>query len=92
MVVVIGSVRLVDLGIKVLIFKGADQYQNYPIFQVLPEGKTDPNYSPEKAQEYQRLENTRQRQRTVSEASAMILVGIPLYLYHWKLIQKEKNI
>ena len=92
LVVVIGSIRLVDLGIKVLVFKGADQYENYPVMQILPEGKTDKNYNPEKAQEYQKLENIRQRQRAVSEASAMILVGIPLYLYHWKLIQKEKDV
>ena len=90
--VVIGSIRLVDLGIKVVVFKGADQYESYPISKALPEEKTDTNYNAEKAQEYQKLENIRQRQRTVSEAAAMILVGIPLYLYHWKLIQKEKSI
>ncbi len=36
-------------------------------------------------------ELTRQRQRESSGALAMVLVGFPLYLYHWKTIQKEAN-
>lgn len=35
------------------------------------------------------LESKRQRQREVAGASAMLIAGIPLYLYHWKTIQKE---
>ncbi len=34
-------------------------------------------------------ENQKQRQREVSEALAMLIVGIPLYKYHWRTIQKE---
>lgn len=30
------------------------------------------------------------RQRTASSSLAMILVGLPLYLYHWGVIRKEK--
>lgn len=30
-----------------------------------------------------------QRQREASSSIAMILVGLPLYLYHWGLIKKE---
>jgi hypothetical protein len=30
-----------------------------------------------------------QRQRDASSSLAMILVGLPLYLYHWRLIRKE---
>lgn len=29
------------------------------------------------------------RQRTASEAIALLLVGLPLYLYHWRLIKKD---
>jgi len=31
------------------------------------------------------------REREAAEAIAMIVVGFPLYLYHWSLIQKEKK-
>ncbi|MDP3093657.1 MAG: hypothetical protein Q8N16_02735 [bacterium] len=30
-----------------------------------------------------------QRQREISQSLAMILVGLPLYLYHWLIIKKE---
>jgi len=30
-----------------------------------------------------------QRQRDASSSLAMILVGLPLYLYHWRIIKKE---
>lgn len=32
---------------------------------------------------------TSQRQRDASTSLAMILVGLPLYLYHWRVIGKE---
>lgn len=32
---------------------------------------------------------TAQRQRTASNSLAMIFIGLPLYLFHWRLIQKE---
>lgn len=32
---------------------------------------------------------TSQRQKDASNSLAMILVGLPLYLYHWRVISKE---
>ena len=32
---------------------------------------------------------TSQRQRDASSSLAMILVGLPLYLYHWRIIKRE---
>lgn len=32
---------------------------------------------------------TARRQREASNNLAMILIGLPLYLYHWRLIKKE---
>ena len=32
---------------------------------------------------------TSKRHREVSTSLAMLLVGLPLYLYHWRLIRKE---
>ena len=34
-------------------------------------------------------ETSRNRQRQTSNALAMLIVGVPLYKYHWKLIKKE---
>ena len=36
-----------------------------------------------------RMEESNQRKRQLSASISMILVGIPLYLYHWKTIKKE---
>ena len=47
--------------------------------------------SEEQEKKRQEEENTRNRQREFSGAISMILVGIPLYLYHWKTIQKENK-
>ncbi len=90
LVVVIGSVRLVDLGLKVVVFRGADEYMIYPA--PVPEKMPgEPMMSQEEWNGQQRREMTRQRQREFSGAIAMILVGLPLYLYHWKQIQKKKE-
>lgn len=34
---------------------------------------------------------TSNRHRTASSSLAMILIGLPLYLYHWKVIKRETN-
>jgi len=36
-------------------------------------------------------ESKRNRQREISSSLAMIIVGAPLYLYHWKAIQKDNK-
>lgn len=85
-ITVIGSIRLVDLGLKVLVFQGADRYDYYnpPVV-----GEQVINQTEQKR--VQEQETTRQRQRELSGAIAMIGVGFPLYLYHWKTIQKENK-
>lgn len=34
---------------------------------------------------------TAQRQRSASIAIAMIIIGLPLYLFHWSIIKKEAS-
>ena len=93
LIAVIGTVRLVDLGIKVFIFGGADVYTYSAPMVAAPDGKvasSSPEYE-RQMKVQQSEENDRQRKRTTAEALAMILVGAPLYLYHWKLIKKESR-
>lgn len=88
LIVVIGSVNIINLGIKTFIFKDADRYEFYDY----PMEKTSPDVvvpSVEELQARQEREMKRQRQRELSNAIAMISVGAPLYLYHWKTIQGE---
>ena len=97
LITVIGVIRLVDLGVKVFVFQGADQYSYYSPRPVTEPDKDGSMTAEEQAQieaedrMRQEEENRRQRQREVSGAVSMIVVGIPLYLYHWKTLQKENR-
>lgn len=87
LIVVIGSVQMVNLGLKTFVFKNADNFYSYPVGI----SKTDPNYVDPEVQKKQQEEQTKtQRQSELVNSLSMIVVGIPLYLYHWKLIGREK--
>ncbi len=83
---IIGSVQLVDLGLKVYVFKVSNRVY-YP--EPTLEGK--PQLSVEEMDERNEAEETNQRKRQMSNSLAMIIVGTPVYLYHWKTIKKEKS-
>ncbi len=99
LVTVIGCIRMVDLGLKVYVFKGADEYTYFEAPRpVLQKGMVEEKVSTEEAKiqeeklkKQQKEESRRQRQREFAGALSMILVGIPLYLYHWKTIQRENK-
>jgi hypothetical protein len=91
LVVVIGSIRLVDLGLKVYVFKGADEYTiTYPMVEPSKIASDEAKIQVESVKN-QKLETVRNRHREFSGAIALVLVGLPLYLYHWKKIQDQKN-
>lgn len=85
--VIVGTVRMVDLGLKVFVFKEADKFEIYP--NKLPDGK--PEMTTEEMQDRQNKETTRNRQRELAGALAMLAVGLPVYLYHWRTIQHESK-
>ena len=91
--VVIGSVRLVYLALTKWVFPEADTYYEYPVVQpVSPDGKTV--YQGPNKQEldmYKEKDRTSRRQRDAANAVALLLVGFPLYGYHWKVIKKEET-
>lgn len=47
------------------------------------------DYSRWKIQDEEISYTTQQRQRQASRAISLILIGLPLYLYHWAVIKKE---
>ncbi|MBI5147832.1 MAG: hypothetical protein HZA37_01625 [Parcubacteria group bacterium] len=95
--VTIGGVRLVGLGLKTYVFTKADIYYEYPTTRptMLPmlDGKEIEAKQPtkEEVEEYQNKQQTANRQREAAEALAFIIVGLPLYLYHWSVIKKDKK-
>jgi len=97
LITVIGLIQLINLGMKMYIFKGADVYTYYEARPLKPVG-TPEDMTPEEQKQYeeeqklrQEEETVRQRQREASNAIAMIVVGAPLYLYHWKTIKSESK-
>lgn len=95
LVIIFGTIRLVNLGIKTFIFPDSDNYSymDYAPKKINPDGTEVPETEEEKniRVENQRKDINRQRQRELTEAISFILVGIPLYGYHWRTIQKEAH-
>jgi hypothetical protein len=88
-IVVFGSIQLVDLAITTYIFPDADNYyyQSAPR-KVTEEGIMD-EIDEEALRQQQEEDSRRNKQRRLANTVAMLVVGTPLYMYHWKTIQKE---
>ena len=91
LITVIRSIQILDLGIKVYVFKGADKYSIPMVSKFDNSGRETPLTDTEKEEQkkIQEEETNRQRQVQLSSSLAMLLVGIPLYKYHWATIKKE---
>ena len=87
--VVIGSVRMVDLGLKVFIFRDSDRYEYTA--PVPTDGEKGAVINEQAMREQAIRDQKRNREREFTGAFAMLAVGLPLYLYHWKTIQKENR-
>jgi len=124
-VLVIGVGQLVDLGLKVFVFKYADTNQQYAYDYGRP---LSLSYDPELAKvedlsqcgsdcsltetqleaidnwiadykqwqedqkDVEKIDYRRQsRERQASRAISLILVGLPLYLYHWTVIKRDRK-
>lgn len=86
LITVIGSVQLVDLGLKTYVFRVSD-YTYYPEPTVVEGAK--PTLNQDELQKRNLEEQSNQRRRQASNSLAMILVGVPLYLYHWRRLHAE---
>ena len=86
-IVIFGSIQLVNLGLKTFVFKQADVYEVYPS----PLKGEIEAISPEEQKARQARDLSRQRQRELAGAVSALAVGLPLYLYHWSVIQRESK-
>lgn len=98
-VIVIGSVQLIDLGLRIYVFKDAESSIRYPAYpqkvmdgsqeQLTPEQQA--KYDQEQA-EAEAKSRKAEHQRTLANSLAMIFVGTPLFLYHWRVISQENKV
>ncbi len=90
-IMVVSSIQAVDLGLKSFVFKDIDNYESVPYAS--PEGRPMPASESAKFEQQNKeftIRNTkRDRQRQLVNIISMFIIGLPLYLYHWKTIQKE---
>lgn len=113
--ITIGSVRLVDLGLRAYVLTEADaearlRWSPEPPLRLAPqevqELAADTTLTPatrraleQWAEDYERQRAEReavdpirsQRQRQAAGAIALLLVGVPLYFYHWRTIRRERG-
>ena len=87
--IIIGGVRFLDMGLKTFVFTKADQEYNYryptPVKEIDSENTEE--QCPELISQSDYI--TSRRQEDASINLALILIGLPLYLYHWTLIKRE---
>lgn len=85
-IAIIGAIQILDLTFKTYVFR-VTEYTYYP--EVYPVKGEESVVSPEEMRRRNETEQANQRKRQLSNSLAMIVVGTPLYLYHWKTIKKE---
>lgn len=89
-----GCVGFVNLGLRIFIFTESDRYVEYARPMPSPDlvaTTTDLVAEKQKQEEYHRLEASRRRQSDAANSLALLIIGLPLYLYHWSVINKEKE-
>ena len=106
-----GTVRLVNMGLKALIFTKADNYLRMEAPPIAPVGmerieelQDGVQLSEEQLsmidnwlEDYQAWQKNvsgnegliSSRRREASTSISLILVGLPLYLFHWSIIRRE---
>ncbi len=88
LITVIGGIQIVDLTLKTYVFK-VTEYSYYP--EPMPAEADKALVSAEDSLKRNQQEESNQRKRQLSNSLAMIAIGTPLYLYHWKTIKKENK-
>lgn len=88
LITIIGGIQLVDLTLKTYVFKVSD-YIYYPEPMPVEGGK--PTISAEESKRRSEEEQANQLKRQLSNSLAMIVIGAPVYLYHWKTIRRENK-
>ncbi len=87
--VISGSVQLINLGLRTFVFTQADQQVPYPQSAAPSKDMNVPSI--QDMTHYQAQQTTAQRQRDLVGALAMIIVGMPVYWYHWMVVNREKQ-
>ncbi len=96
--ILIGGVQMVNLGLKTWIFtKADDAYNGGPCYEPLPatapvkDGQTQRQLSKEECDKQRSEERSARRQSDAAQSIAFIIVGTPVWLYHWGKVRGERD-
>jgi hypothetical protein len=96
---VVGAIMLLNIALKTWVFPKADQLDYYysgpclsEVKPVMIDGATIPCTAEETARQKTEAEDRRsaQKQRDAAQALAMIVIAVPVWMYHWKMARKEQ--
>lgn len=89
----VGTTRLVSLLLRTYVLTKADVFYQYPAprppMMQKETGFEEP--SSKEVAEFESKQRIANHQREAAEALAQIIVGLPLYLYHWSVIRRDKR-
>lgn len=83
----IGSVGFLNMGLKAFVFTKAEDDQK--IYRVQPSVKELNGEEPAKIIEVDYVASRRHKDASMN--LALMLIGLPLYLYHWTIIKRESQ-
>ncbi|MBU6447278.1 hypothetical protein KGQ24_00350 [Patescibacteria group bacterium] len=92
--VIFAATMLINMGLKAWIFKAADYYPAYPVTCIQTPDSTSADKTqacPDQQQqdEYQKAANKSTKERQAAQSIALLIVALPVFIYHWKLARKE---
>lgn len=95
--VLIGGVQIINLGLKTWVLtKADDQYYGGPCYSrttaPLKDGEQPAELSDEECEAQRNEERTARRQNQAANSIAFIIVGVPVWLYHWNKVKNERDI
>lgn len=98
--IVFSVADMVNIGLKTFLFPKADSYGYYPepACPVLPDENatsTDPRgkdycVSKEERERAEKENRSAQRQRDLVRDISFLIVGLPLFAYHWMIIRRKE--
>ena len=97
---VIAAIGLVNLGLNRLVLHTADDLYYSPEMCATPtyNGKENVKPSPEeikKCEQDQQLQQTKVNdnnfKRELASFTSMLLIALPIWIFHWKLIQRDQR-
>jgi hypothetical protein len=93
LMIIIAGVSLINLALRSWVFTKADSTSNYAyVCPAIAPSTSDAKPLPcdTSAQAQQAHDQmVSQRESTAAQDVALLLIGIPVFLYHWKKVNKE---